>query len=278
MAELVEVSKAFGTLRVLERLSLAFRPRQTTVVLGPSGTGKSVMLKHLMGLLQPDTGRVYFEGERVDGRSERALVPLRRRMGFLFQMGALFDSMTVGENVAFPLSEHTRLKPDARRERAEELLRQVGLPDVQHKLPSQMSGGQRKRVALARAIALNPTLMLFDEPTTGLDPITSDVINELINATRDSLGLTNIVVTHDIKSATTVADRMVLIKDGRIVHEGRPEAFIDTGIDAVDRFIRGEADAADLAAIREGMPPPAAANAPQGRPDDQKPGPPTPGI
>ena len=253
IARLEGVSKSFGSLHVLRDLTLAFAPGQTTVVLGPSGTGKSVMLKHIMGLLRPDAGAVYFKGTRVDPLRERELVEIRKQIGFLFQMGALFDSMTVGANVAFPLAEHTELSAEDRSARAEELLRQVGLPDVQHKMPAEMSGGQRKRVALARAIALNPDLVLYDEPTTGLDPITSDVINQLINATRDRLGLTNIVVTHDIKSATTVADRMVLLSAGRIVHDGPPEAFVDTGIDTVDRFIRGEADAEDLAAIRAGM-------------------------
>ena len=254
ICELRGVSKAFGTLHVLRDLTLSFAANQTTVVLGPSGTGKSVMLKHIMGLLQPDAGEVYFRGERVDGRRPRDLVETRKRIGFLFQMGALFDSMTVGANVAFPLVEHASLSADQMEDRAEELLRQVGLPGVQHKMPAQMSGGQRKRVALARAIALSPDLVLYDEPTTGLDPITSDVINQLINATRDRLGITNIVVTHDIKSATTVADRMVLLSQGRIVHDGPPEHFVDTGIDTVDRFIRGEADAEDLAAIEAGMP------------------------
>ena len=253
LVELRGVHKAFGALKVLDGIDLAFERGKTTVILGPSGTGKSVMLKHIVGLLRPDQGEVDFDGRRVDHLPESELVEVRKRVGFLFQMGALFDSMSVGENVAFPLREHTPMTPAERRDRAEILLRQVGLPDIQHKLPAELSGGQRKRVALARAVALDPDLVLYDEPTTGLDPIRADVINELINALRDHTGITGIAVTHDMQSANRIADRMVLLHEGHVLCDAEPEAFRASGSDTVQRFIHGQADEDDLAAIRAGF-------------------------
>ncbi len=255
------VRKAFGSLVVLDGISLDFERGKTTVVLGPSGTGKSVLLKHIVGLLRPDAGEVWFDGQRVDNEDEHDLVPVRRRIGFLFQMGALFDSMTVGENVAFPLAELGDLTLDQQRDKAEVLLKQVGLPDIQHKMPAELSGGQRKRVALARAVALEPDLVLYDEPTTGLDPIRADVINELIVALRDHTGVTGIVVTHDMQSANKVGDRMVLLHSGKVLCDADPEAFHESANPRVQRFIQGQADAEDLAAIREGF-----AAAPSGEP------------
>ncbi|MEM9752130.1 MAG: ABC transporter ATP-binding protein [Planctomycetota bacterium] len=253
IVSLVGVHKSFGPLTVLDGIDLAFERGKTTVVLGPSGTGKSVMLKHIMGLLRPDAGEVYFDGQRVDDRPERDLVELRKRMGFLFQMGALFDSMTVGQNVAFPLAEHTELSASQRQDKAETLLRHVGLPGIQHKMPGELSGGQRKRVALARAVALEPDLVLYDEPTTGLDPIRADVINELIVALRDRTGVTGIVVTHDMVSANKVGDRFVLLHQGKVYLDADPVAFRNSEDERVRRFVNGEADAEDLAAIRTGF-------------------------
>lgn len=253
LVELKNVHKAFGSLVVLDGVDLAFERGKTTVVLGPSGTGKSVMLKHIVGLLRPDSGEVYFDGRRVDDQQERDLVPIRRRVGFLFQMGALFDSMTVGENVAFPLAELGELNLSQRQDKAETLLRQVGLPGIQHKMPGELSGGQRKRVALARAVALEPDLILYDEPTTGLDPIRADVINELIVALRDHTGVTSIVVTHDMVSADKVADRMVLLHEGKVFLDAAPDAFRASENPRVQRFIQGQADDEDLAAIRAGF-------------------------
>ena len=247
------VHKRFGPLTVLDGLDLDFRAGETTVVLGPSGTGKSVMLKHIVGLLRPDAGEVRMHGERVDTRPERELVAMRRRVGFLFQLGALFDSMTVGDNVAFPLRAHTDLDAAARDAQVEKLLAMVGLAGTQQKMPGEMSGGQQKRVALARAVALEPEVMLYDEPTTGLDPIRSDVINELIMALTETLGMTSIVVTHDMVSARKIADRMVLLYDGRVAADDTPEAFLATRNERVQRFIRGQADADDLNLIREGF-------------------------
>jgi len=247
------LSKSFGKLPVLNSIDLSFRRGQTTVVLGPSGTGKSVMLKHIVGLLQPDRGEVYFEGQRIDGRSESELIDLRTRVGFLFQMGALFDSMTVGQNIEFPLLEHTDQPAADRTRRVEHVLRLVGLAGLEPKMPGQLSGGQRKRVALARAVVLNPALVLYDEPTTGLDPIRADVINELIIALNKVLDITSIVVTHDMVSANKIADRMVLLYDGKVICDGTPQQFRNSDSELVQRFIQGVADQADLTLIREGF-------------------------
>ena len=253
LVRLAGVSKSFDTLHVLRDISLDIVPGNVTVVLGPSGTGKSVLLKHIVGLLKPDTGAVYFRGRRVDTMRPAELVEIRRDMGFLFQMGALFDSMTVGQNVAFPLLEHTRHDTAERDRRAERVLEMVGLPGIRSKMPAELSGGQRKRVALARAIVLEPCLVLYDEPTTGLDPIRADVINELILALNKRLGVTSIVVTHDIASATKIADRLVLLYDGRIICDGDRETFARTEDELVQRFMHGRADKEDLEAIRQGF-------------------------
>jgi len=247
------IHKRFGPMTVLNGLNLDFRPRETTVLLGPSGTGKSVTLKHIVGLLQPDAGEVYFHDHRVDQLAERDLVPLRKRIGFLFQMGAMFDSMTVGQNVEFPLVEHTTLSRKERADKVDRLLKMVGLGKTQNKMPGDMSGGQRKRAALARAIALEPEVMLYDEPTTGLDPIRSDVINELILALTKQLGMTSIVVTHDMNSANKIADRMVLLYDGQVAADSDPCTFRNSKSELVQRFIRGQADQQDLELIRMGF-------------------------
>lgn len=253
MAELVGVSKSFGPLHVLRDLSLKFRRGQTTVILGPSGTGKSVLLKHIVGLLRPDRGEVYLNNQRVDQMTGPELVEARKKVGFLFQMSALFDSMNVEQNIAFPLREHTTLDPRAQADRVARVLDMVGLADTQKKMPADLSGGQRKRVALARAIVLEPCLLLYDEPTTGLDPIRSDVINELIVALERNLGITSIVVTHDMVSANKIADRMVLLYDGRVACDGDPETFRQSDNELVQRFINGQADHEDLQAIRRGF-------------------------
>jgi phospholipid/cholesterol/gamma-HCH transport system ATP-binding protein len=256
LVRLVDVHKSFGSNRVLDGVSLDIYPGKTTVIIGPSGTGKSVLLKHIAGLLKPDAGEVWFEDQRVDRLSENSLVAVRQQMGMLFQMGALFDSMNVAENIMFPLLEHNRKMSAAQRmDRCRMMLRIVGLKNVEKKMPANLSGGQRKRVALARAIILEPKLVLYDEPTTGLDPIRSDVINELILSLTQHLGIASIVVTHDMASADKIADRMVMLYDGKVVIDGSPEAFHRTDNDLVRRFIKGEADHEDLEAIREGIEP-----------------------
>lgn len=247
---LVNASKSFGDLHVLRDISLDFPRGGTTVVLGPSGSGKSVMLKHIIGLLKPDEGEVWYEDQRVDQLSEAQLVPIRRQFGFLFQQGALFDSMSVRENVAFPLVEHTDLAPPKREERVRRVLAMVGLESSIEKMPADLSGGQRKRAALARAIVLEPKVVLYDEPTTGLDPIRSDVINELILKLQRELHITSIVVTHDLTSAFKVADRMVLLHDGGIAMEGTPQQMQQSSSEIVQRFLRGEASDDELAGVR----------------------------
>lgn len=250
IAELRDVHKAFGPSPVLAGIDLAFKRGEITVILGPSGTGKSVLLKHIVGLIKPDHGEVYFDGQRVDLMREAELVAIRKRIGYMFQLGALFDSMTVAENIAFPLIEHTDQGPAQRLASVQHVLDLVGLGDMLQKMPTELSGGQQRRVALARAVVLHPALVLYDEPTTGLDPVRADVINELILALAKNMGVSSIVVTHDMASANKVADRMILLHEGQVICDGRPEQFRASGNAVVQRFIHGEADEADLNAIR----------------------------
>lgn len=237
---LVDVCKSFGSQVVLDHFNLDLPTAKTTVLLGPSGSGKSVMLKHIIGLLRPDSGEVHFEDQRVDQLAERQLRDIRLQVGLVFQMGALFDSMTVEENLAFPIIEHTRLTPAERRSRIAESLETVDLTGVEGKLPSQLSGGQRKRVALARAIVLRPKVMLYDEPTTGLDPIRADGINELIVKLQRSLGVTGVVVTHDLASARKVADRVVMLFGGRIIADGTYDELEHSENPHVRHFFAGQ--------------------------------------
>lgn len=237
---LVDLHKSFGALRVLEGMTLDIPRGKTTVILGPSGCGKSVALKHIVGLLQPDRGEVYFEDARVDRLSERELREIRLQIGFLFQMGALFDSMTTEENIAFPLIEHTRLSAAQRRERIAQALEHVDLAGVEQRLPSQLSGGQRKRVALARAIVLEPRVVLYDEPTTGLDPIRGDGIDQLVIALQRKLGMTSVVVTHDLVSARKIADRVVMLLGGKIAAAGTFAELEASSDPRVQQFLRGQ--------------------------------------
>jgi phospholipid/cholesterol/gamma-HCH transport system ATP-binding protein len=245
-----DLEKSFGRLRVLRGVTLSFPTGKTTVVLGPSGCGKSVMLKHLIGLLRPDKGRIYFEDQRVDTLGERALAELRRKFGFLFQHGALFDSMTIAENVAFPLREKEGKPPYDEESRVRNVLDLVGLADKYDRYPAELSGGQQKRIALARAVILKPKVMLYDEPTTGLDPIRSDVINELIIKMKQKFHFTSIVVTHDLASAFKVADHMVMFHEGKVFMEGSPDDFRNSTDPLVCRFLKGEASEEELRAIR----------------------------
>lgn len=245
-----QLVKGFGRVPVLKGVTLGFERGKTTVVLGPSGCGKSVLLKHLVGLLKPDKGRVWIDETRIDTLPEHQLGAVRRRYGFLFQMGALFDSMSVGENVRFPLAEAGEPNDDRSQARVRRVLRLVGLEEAIEKMPAELSGGQQKRVALARAIVLEPDVILYDEPTTGLDPIRADVINELILKMASQLDVTSIVVTHDLASAFKVADRMVMLHEGEVRLEGEPEAFRHATDPVVQRFLRGEASDDELAEIR----------------------------
>ncbi|MBL9002291.1 MAG: ATP-binding cassette domain-containing protein [Phycisphaerae bacterium] len=220
LLRMVGLRKSFGGLKVLDDFSLDIPEAKTTVIMGPSGCGKSVTLKHMVGLLKPDAGEIYFDGRRIDQLDENDLAPVRLQIGLLFQMSALFDSMTVAENIEFPLIEHTSMTRSQRAVKIAEALSRVDLAGAEKKLPSELSGGQRKRIALARAIVLRPRVVLYDEPTTGLDPIRADGINELILRLNRTLGVTNVVVTHDLVSAQKVADRVVVMLEGRIVADG----------------------------------------------------------
>ncbi len=250
IVRLVHLEKSFGRVPVLRDLSINFPAGECTVVMGPSGCGKSVMLKHIVGLLKPDRGEVWFENTRVDQLSESRLGPVRQQFGFLFQQGALFDSMTVRENIEFPLIEHTDLNEKERQAKVQQTLAMVGLAEIIDKMPADLSGGQRKRVALARAIVLEPKVILYDEPTTGLDPIRSDVINELILKLEKELRVTSIVVTHDLISAFKVADKMIMLHEGHVAFHGTPDALRASEDPIVRHFLRGEASEADLAGIK----------------------------
>jgi phospholipid/cholesterol/gamma-HCH transport system ATP-binding protein len=234
------VCKSFGDQKVLDQFDLDIPPARTTVIMGPSGCGKSVALKHIVGLLKPDSGEIYFDGQRTDAFSEQELAPVRLQIGLLFQMSALFDSMTVEENIEFPYIEHTKLTPKQRREKVAEALETVDLQGVQPKLPAQLSGGQRKRVALARAIVLRPRVVLYDEPTTGLDPIRSDGINKLILKLNSTLNVTNVVVTHDLVSARAIADRVVMMLNGKIAAAGTFEEVANSKDQRIQHFLAGE--------------------------------------
>jgi phospholipid/cholesterol/gamma-HCH transport system ATP-binding protein len=244
--ELRNIYKRFGWLVVLNGVSLKIEKGQSLVIIGASGSGKSVLLKHIVGLLKPDRGEVYFDSQRIDTLRERQLNEVRKHFGFLFQMGALFDSETVATNVAFPVVEHTRKSPEEVATIVKQKLTMVGLPDAGPKMPAELSGGQRKRVALARAIALEPEVILYDEPTTGLDPIRSDVINELIIRLQRQLSVTSIVVTHDMHSAFKVGDRIVMLHEGKLIFDGTPEQMRASENVVVRRFIAGEAGEQEL--------------------------------
>lgn len=246
------VRKRFGTLDVLRGIDLDIHPGQTTVIIGPSGCGKSVLLKHLIGLLRPDAGEVFFRDHEISKLPEPRLVPIRRRMGFLFQGGALFDSMSVEENLLFPLIEHNVGKPDDRLLRVREVLALVGLDGLQDRFPAELSGGQQKRIALARAIVLHPEVIFYDEPTTGLDPIRADLINELILRLQQHLHNTAVVVTHDMASARKVGDRVLMLHEGQFLLDTTPEKLHDVTDEVVRRFITGQASPDDLATLHAG--------------------------
>jgi len=235
------VTKSFEEELVLDELDLEIFRGETLVVMGRSGCGKSVLLKHMLGLLRPDSGEIYFRGEDITKFNRKKLFQMRMHFGMLFQSAALFDSMSVGENVALPLRKHTNLSEEEIEHIVEEKLRLVGLVDVMDKYPSELSGGMKKRVGLARAVVMNPEVVLYDEPTTGLDPIMADVINELINRLKAELEITSLVVTHDIKSAYRVADRMAMLHGGKIIYSATPEEVKRTDNAIVRQFVEGSA-------------------------------------
>jgi phospholipid/cholesterol/gamma-HCH transport system ATP-binding protein len=245
------ITKKFGAKVVLDNVSLAIEKGKTTVVIGPSGCGKTVLIKHLILLLRPTSGEVYFEGQRIDNLREHQLNEIRTHYGFLFQGGALFDSLNVFENIIFPLRQHHQITDFKQvEELVKSKLAMVGLDGFQNYFPANLSGGQRKRVALARAIALNPDVILYDEPTTGLDPIRSDVINELILKLQRELEVTAVVVTHDMTSAYKVADRIIMLHNGKIIADGDADYIRNHPHPTVQHFINGQVDDDDLAVLR----------------------------
>jgi phospholipid/cholesterol/gamma-HCH transport system ATP-binding protein len=249
LIEFRNISKRFGRQEVLDGVELRIEEGQSLVIIGASGSGKSVMLKHIVGLIRPDEGEVWFDGHRIDDLPERKLSQVREQFGFLFQMGALFDSLTVEENIGFPIVEHTRKTPAEISRIVDEKLRMVGLPEVRKKMPAELSGGQRKRVALARAIALDPRLILYDEPTTGLDPIRSDVINELIIKLKREIRVTSVVVTHDMHSAFRVGDRIVMLDKGKTIFDGTPQQIQQSKNPLIRSFVLGEAGPKEMESL-----------------------------
>ena len=240
------LTKRFGDLTVLDQVSLSVQAGESLVVLGPSGAGKSVLLQCIVSLLRPDGGSVHFRGDRIDSLSERQLVPIRQDIGFLFQLGGLFDSLSVFENVAFPLREHGRLTDDECRSRVEQVLDLVGLVDLIEARPSELSGGQRRRIALARAIVAEPSMMLYDEPTAGLDPVRSDAVARIIRRLRTNLGLTSIIVTHDIALARKTADRILFLNNGRVHVSGDRDTVLNSADIMIQQFLDGSSGPAAL--------------------------------
>lgn len=235
--QLRALSKSFGEQKVLSGVNLSVARGETMTVLGRSGTGKSVMLKLLIGLEKPDRGKIEINGEEITKLSFEDLNRVRKTIGFLFQGAALYDSLSVEENVAFPLRRHSKMTDDERRDRVHDLLARVGVEDAASKMPSDISGGMKKRVGLARALALDPEILLLDEPTAGLDPITADEINDLIRGLQKERNTSSIVVTHDMRSVRTVADRIALLKEGSILVEGTLDELSENHDPFVARFI-----------------------------------------
>ncbi len=260
LIELSELSVQFGSQPVLRDVDLTIPRGQTIAVIGESGCGKTVLLKTMIGLVRPSEGSVEFDGRRLDELGDKALTKERTRFGYVFQNAALFDSMTIAENVAFPLEQNRKMRLGQARDAVAGYLAEVGLPDsVMNKKPAQLSGGMRKRVGLARALAMDPEVILYDEPTTGLDPIMSDVINELIIRTREKHHVTSIVVTHDMKNAFKTSDRIVMLfplprlkrDEPQIIFDGTPAEIEKSTDKRVSQFVRGEAGER-LMEMREG--------------------------
>jgi len=245
MISIRNLTKTLGTQEVLRGVDLEIQTGETCVIMGRSGSGKSVLIKHFIGLFQPTSGEVWVEGEEISRLQERKLGSLRKKIGMLFQSGALFDSMTVEENIAFPLRETGVKDPEEIRKRVTEALEMVDLAGEEKKMPENLSGGMRKRVGLARTIVSRPACVLYDEPTTGLDPIASDSINHLIRRLQKRLAVTSVVVTHDMKTAFHTADRIAFLHEGRIYFYGRPAELRASRDQAIVNFVEGNSGETD---------------------------------
>jgi len=239
MIEIINLSREFGENKVLKNLNLVVKSGEAMVIIGRSGCGKSVLLKHMIGLLKPDFGQVVIDGDDISQMEEHDMDALRLKFGMLFQGAALFDSMTVGENVGFALKEHTNMLEDQIREKVAKALSMVGLKGIEALMPAELSGGMKKRVGLARAICNDPKIILYDEPTTGVDPIMADAVNDLIIDLNHKLKVTSIVVTHDMVSAYKIADRIAMLYDGKIIAVGTPDEIKNTKDPVVAQFITG---------------------------------------
>ena len=242
MIEIRGLQKTLGGKKVLDGVDLDIQTGETIVVMGRSGSGKSVLLKHIIGLMGPNAGSIKIDGEEIIGMKERELDQVRKKFGMLFQGAALFDSMSVAENVGLALREHLKLKDDEIQRRVAEWLEWVGLKGIDEMRPASLSGGMRKRVGLARAIAMDPQFILYDEPTTGLDPVTADAINRLIRSLQKRLGVTSVVVTHDMTSAFHVGDRLAMLHGGKVVYVGTPEEVRHTDDAYVRQFVEGSSE------------------------------------
>jgi phospholipid/cholesterol/gamma-HCH transport system ATP-binding protein len=239
MIEIVELQKSFGDVKVLTGINLTVPAGSTCVILGGSGSGKTVLMKHMIGLLTPDAGKVVIDGEDIVPMGAEAMEKVRRKFGMVFQAAALFDSMTVFENVAFPLREHTKLSEEEIRAKVRSRLELMGLKrNVEERFPADLSGGMRKRVGLARAVVLEPKIVLYDEPTTGLDPITTDYVDEMILTAARELGVTSVVISHDISSAFNVADQIAFLSKGVILENGPPEQLRESQNPTVKNFLQ----------------------------------------
>jgi phospholipid/cholesterol/gamma-HCH transport system ATP-binding protein len=246
MIEVRDLKKGFGARPILDGVSFRIEKGESVVIIGRSGGGKSVLLKHLIGLLKPDAGQVLIEGENIVPMNERELLRVRRKFGMLFQSAALFDSMTVAENVGFAFRRDRSLPEEEVRRKVAEVLEMVDLPGTEDKKPSELSGGMKKRVGLARAIIYQPQIILYDEPTTGLDPIVSDSIDHLILRVRDRLDVTTVVVTHDMRSTRRLGQRILMLHDQRIYATGTPDEIFNSQDPVVRRFIEGVSDPKEL--------------------------------
>ncbi len=242
MIKVVDLHKSFGNNKVLRGVNLHLKERETLVIIGQSGCGKSVLLKHIMGLLKPDSGKVYVDGVDITVLDEPELHKITRKFGMLFQGTALFDSLTVGENVSFGLERYTNYSKEKIKELVRENLAKVGLRGIEHLMPFELSGGMRKRVGLARAIAYNPDIILYDEPSTGIDPIRADAINDLIIRMKKEMNASELIITHDMVSAYKVADRIGMLYEGTIIEMGTPEEIKNTKNPVVRQFIHGSAE------------------------------------
>jgi phospholipid/cholesterol/gamma-HCH transport system ATP-binding protein len=245
--KLVDVHKSFGPKKVLEGFSLEVNEGETMVIVGYSGTGKSVAIKHIVGLLEPDRGTVWVEGQEVPTLTRQELYALRAHIGYVFQFAALFDSLNIGENVAMGLRKEGKMSEKEIMNRVAEALDLVDLPGVEKKFPAELSGGMRKRVGIARAIARQPKYILYDEPTTGLDPVTSAIIDQLMIRMREKLRVTSIVITHDMRSAYTVGSRIAMLYEGKVRKVGTVDEIQHTSDPIVRQFIEGKPDLEDAA-------------------------------